>query len=320
MKKILTFITIVLTTVSFSQNITVSIENLKANNVTVPSSSPIDMGTNSSVNVTFRVDLEKLESYTIGPAKVWISVFNSSGNRTDHDIVPVTASEFITGASANFGFDILDSEIDFGNGNYLSATLKQDNQPGAEWESQHIPIIKTPAFELSKSSLSLPCGDISQRTFTVINGANLNGVTYQWNVGNGWSGNVGNGSSITLTPISGTVLPSDIFVIPIYNGENQPTLTCNVNRAAFSTSAVITGSSQLCNTATYAVNNLPSGTSVTAWSVSNTSITSIFGNGNQATLNVIGNGTITIYATVTNACGQTKTITKNNINIGSPTF
>tara|TARA_R110002096_G_scaffold433949_1_gene654218 strand:- start:6399 stop:7052 length:654 start_codon:yes stop_codon:yes gene_type:complete len=216
MKKLLSIIILTLTFASFSQNVTVNIANLKANNVTVPSGSTIDMGTNSSINVTFRVDLGKEANYSIGPAKVWISVFNSSGNRTDYYISDVPESQFITGASSPpYDFDILASQIDFGNGNYLVATLKQDNQPGAEWDSQQIPVIKAPAFQLTPSSLSLACGNTSQRTFTVTNSSNLNGVTYQWNVGNGWSGNVGNGNSITLTPNSGTLLPSNISVTPI---------------------------------------------------------------------------------------------------------
>ncbi|MFV0572583.1 MAG: T9SS type A sorting domain-containing protein [Xanthomarina gelatinilytica] len=306
--------------VSFSQNVTVSIENLKANNVTVPNGSPIDMGNDSSINVTFRVDLAKDANYTIGPAKVWISVFNSSGNRTDHFITTVPESELITGASSPpYDFNILDSEIDFGNGNYLMATLKQDNQPGADWDSQQVQIIKTPAFELLPSSLSLPCDDTSSRTFTLTNGGNLSGVTYQWNIGNGWTGNVGNGSSITLTPNSGTSLPSDVSVTPIYNGENQPTLTCNVNRSAFTTQATIFGRN-VCSTTTYSVINLSNDEFVTSWNVSDSNIAIISENGNQATLTTTGNGTITVSATLENSCGQTKTIEKTNIYVGAPSF
>lgn len=186
MKNFLTFLAILLSTVSFSQNVTVSIANLKVNNVTVPNGSPIDLGTNSSVNVTLRVDLLKDPSYYIGPTDLYIDVFDSYGNRTTKRTTFVSVSDFTENASANFDFDISASDVNAGNDNYLSATLKQENQPGAKWESGHIPIIKTPTFELSPSSLSLPCGDTSQRTFTVTNSAYSNGVTYQWNVGNGW--------------------------------------------------------------------------------------------------------------------------------------
>lgn len=146
MKKIITIVCVVISTIIYGQNVTVSIENVTVNGVSQSNTAPIELETSSSVNVTFRVDLAKLESYSIGPSKVWISVFNSSGGRTDYDITDVPESEFITGASKNYNFDIQASEIDFGNGNYLSALLKQDNQPGAEWESQHISITKNTCF------------------------------------------------------------------------------------------------------------------------------------------------------------------------------
>jgi hypothetical protein len=83
MKKLLTLILLLVTFTSLSQNVTVSIENLKVDGVTLPNNSPIDLGTNSSVNITMRVDLSKAGSYTIGPATVYIDVFDSSGNRTE---------------------------------------------------------------------------------------------------------------------------------------------------------------------------------------------------------------------------------------------
>ena len=79
----------------------------------------------------------------------------------------------------------------------------------------------------------------------------------------------------------------------------------------------IIGANQLCSTATYSVNNLPAGTTVTSWSVSNSNIATILGNGNQATLTATGNGTVNITATLTNSCNQTATITKNNIEVGA---
>lgn len=291
---------------------TVSIENIKANNVTVPNGSPIDMGTNSSIYVTFRVDLTKPANYSIGPAKVFIDVYDSSGNRTEHYITNVPESAFPTSASNNYGFDILDSEIDFGNGNYLIATLKQDNQPGAEWDSQQIPIVKTPVFQLTPNPLNLNCGDLSPQTFTVTNSSNLSFVTYQWNIGNGWSDNVDNGNSITLTPTSGTILPSNISVTPIHNGQNLLTLTCNVNRASFSTSATIVGSNVLCATGIYTMSNLPSGVSIQSVISSNNNVaTATLGSNGQITMTKVSNGTVTLSVFLQNDCSQTTTITKS---------
>ncbi|MCL8006596.1 hypothetical protein M8845_04055 [Gelidibacter japonicus] len=291
---------------------TVKIADLKANGVTVPNGSSIDMGTNSSINVTFIVDLAKASSYTIGPAKVWISVFRSSGSRKDYYINAVPENEFITGASKGYNFNILDSEIDFGSGNYLMATLKQDGQPGSEWNSQQIPIVKTPAFELTPSSLSIACGDTSPKTFTVINSSNLNGVTYQWSIGSGWSGNVGNGNSITLTPNSGTILPSNISVTPIYNGQNLSTLTRNISRASFSSSATITGSNVLCSTETYTINNLPNDVSIKSVSSSDNNIaTATLDSNGLITATEVANGIFMLSVVLQNSCSQTITKTKS---------
>ncbi len=317
MKKFLPFIAIVFSMAVFSQDVAVRIENLKLNNVTVPNGSSINLGNNPSGNVTFRVDLSKRSTFVIGPAKVWISVYKSSGSRTDYEITDVPVSQFSTGASKSYNINILASDIDFGDGNYLSAILKQDNSPGTEWESQRIPIIKNPPFQLSPCPVSLSCGDTSQRTFTVTNSANLSGVTYQWSIGSGWSGNVTSNSSITLTPNNGTTLPSNISVTPIYNGIPQPILTCSVDRAPFSPSLTITGPISVCNSSTFSVNNLGTNIQVTGWSVSNPGIASISGNGNQATLTAIGNGRVTITATLKNACGQNSPISTSEIFIGT---
>lgn len=310
----------VVSTIFYGQNVTVSIENLKVNGVNLSNGLPIDLGISSSANVTFRVDLAKDQFYTIGNCKVWISVFDNYGGITEHFITNVPQSEFIVGASASYDFDILTSEINFGDGNYLSAVLKQNVQPGTEWESEHIPIIKAPPFELSPSSLTLSCNNTNPVIFTVSHSSGINGtITYQWNIGSGWSGTVNsNMDSVTLTPIDGIVLPSDVSVTPIYNGVPQSTITCNVNRASFSTSATIAGSSSLCSTSYYSVNNLPNDVSVTLWSISDNNIATIHEIGNHAALTATGKGTMTISATLTNLCGQTKTIEKSII-VGSPT-
>lgn len=321
MKNILNIIFILIVTESFSQSVSVDIENLKVNNVSVNSGAPIDMGTNSSVSVTFRVDLEKSGSYLIGSSKVYIEVYDSSGNRTVKRVSPVSENEFIEGVSANFDINISESDINFENGNYLTAILKQDDQPGAEWESQHISIIKKPAFELTPSYLDLSCGDVSQQTFTVTSGANLSGVTYQWYVGNGWLGNVSNGSSITLTPNSGTILPSDISVTPIYNGVPQTTETCIVSRSNFTTTAVISGNNYVCGSEVYIVDNLSNNVTIQSVSSSNTNIATVsLTSNNEITVTKITDGIVNISATLQNLCSQTTTIVKENIQIGIPNF
>ena len=326
MKKIITIICLVLSTIIYGQNVTVSIENVTVNGVGQSNTATIEMGTSSSVNVIFRVDLSKLASYSIGPSKVWISVFNSSGGRTDHYISDVSESQFITGASNNYNFPIQASEIDFGNGNYLSALLKQNNSPGAEWESQHIPINKTPTFELLPTSLNLPCNDTSPRIFTVSNPPSISGtLTYNWQVGNGWEyeGNAVSNfttstNSVALVPTS--FPPSNVKVTPVLNGDSYSQLTSTVSLKDYNPSYSISGNSSICLSSTpevYSIANLPSDVTVT-WSSSNTAIATVnTTTGSSTTVNSLSNGTFNLNARVTNSCGQFKDIPKW-ISVGNP--
>ena len=316
----------VLSTIIYGQNVTVSIENVTVNGVGQSNTATIEMGTSSSVNVIFRVDLSKLASYSIGPSKVWISVFNSSGGRTDHYISDVSESQFITGASNNYNFPIQASEIDFGNGNYLSALLKQNNSPGAEWESQHIPINKTPTFELLPTSLNLPCNDTSPRIFTVSNPPSISGtLTYNWQVGNGWEyeGNAVSNfttstNSVALVPTS--FPPSNVKVTPVLNGDSYSQLTSTVSLKDYNPSYSISGNSSICLSSTpevYSIANLPSDVTVT-WSSSNTAIATVnTTTGSSTTVNSLSNGTFNLNARVTNSCGQFKDIPKW-ISVGNP--
>ncbi|WP_445957542.1 T9SS type A sorting domain-containing protein [Yeosuana sp.] len=317
----------VLSTIIYGQNVTVSIENVTVNGVGQSNTATIEMGTSSSVNVIFRVDLSKLASYSIGPSKVWISVFNSSGGRTDHYISDVSESQFITGASNNYNFPIQASEIDFGNGNYLSALLKQNNSPGAEWESQHIPINKTPTFELLPTSLNLPCNDTSPRIFTVSNPPSISGtLTYNWQVGNGWEyeGNAVSNfttstNSVALVPTS--FPPSNVKVTPVLNGDSYSQLTSTVSLKDYNPSYSISGNSSICLSSTpevYSIANLPSDVTVT-WSSSNTAIATVNSTtGSSTTVNLLSNGTFNLNARVTNSCGQYLDIPPKRISVGNP--
>jgi len=130
-----------------------------------------------------------------------------------------------------------------------------------------------PSFSFSPKYLSLSCGDTSSRTFTVTPANIPSGatVTYQWNY-TGWSLISSTATSRTLQPSSGTVLPSNVSVTPYIDDEAQLSKTCFVSRAPFSTSATITGSSVLCSTGTYTIDNLPSGVSIQSASSSNSNI------------------------------------------------
>lgn len=313
MKKLLLLIFLLSLSInSFSQDVTVTIEDIEVEDVPLPNGSPIDLGTQESINVKFTVNLIKESTYSIGDATVFIDVFDSFGNRTEYEIAEVPSSSFTDDSSASFEINIQDSDINYGDGNYLIAVLKQDNPPGVEWDSQEVPIVKTPAFELNPPNVNLDCGDTSPQTFTVTNSSSLTGVTYQWNTGNGWTGNVDDSNSITLTPLNGNSLPSDLSVTPIYNGENQPTLTTEVNRSAFSVTSSINGNNVICSNETYTVDNLPSNVSIISATSSDTNIATVnLDTNDQITVTKVSNGNITLTVELENDCSQTTPITKD---------
>lgn len=262
MKKYWFYICLFLANAIYSQNVSVSIENVKVNGNSQSNISSIELGTNSSINVSFRVDLAKNVSYSIGSDKVTISTINSSGSITDYHISSVREAEFLIGASKSYNFDIHESEIDFENENYLVATLKQDNQPGAEWESQHIPIHKTPTFNISPSSLSISCENTSSIVFSSINVDNVNGMKfYKWKVGPTWLYNgspaqdfiTTSSSTINLTP--NTFPLSDIKVATIFNGNELKFTTCTINLTPIENKEIL-GDNINCSNEVYSINTL----------------------------------------------------------------
>ena len=319
---IITFLVAFLT-LNLNAQILTTIDEVYVNGQTsVTNCNTVDFGTTANNTLTFYFTLTKTSSVEDGYLKIKLKYDSSSNGNEKGAPLYITQNmwnnnEFVHTIAANI--DASEVQVS-GSSIYLEFT--EVSSPFEYYNSCEHPIIKTPtpSFTLSPTSVSLPCGDTSTRTFTVTpsnipSGAN---VTYSWSH-NGWSIANSTATSRTLQPNSGTVLPSAVSVTPSINGVAQQTKTSSVNRAPFSTLATITGSNSLCSTATYSVNNLPAGVSVTSWSVSNPNIATVVGNNNQATLTAMGNGVITLYATLTNACGQSTEIAKENINLGDPT-
>lgn len=174
MKKRL-FISLLFIISSFSYSQNVRIENLKVNG---SSTSTINLRTNTEVNVTLRLDISRPRRTTINLVEVFLEIVDNSGDRTQ-----ITDSRYfdltdVESASADEPFEISETDINFGSGNYLVAVMKLTYPPGTEWTSQQIPIIKTPSFELEPSAVNIPCGDTSPQTFTVSNNSNLGGISY----------------------------------------------------------------------------------------------------------------------------------------------
>ena len=185
-----------------------------------------------------------------------------------------------------------------------------------------------PTFTLSPASLQVVCGTTPTQTFKVNASSNIYcSASYVWNLGtnNGW---LYNGSaapstfttttnSIDLTSANANILPSSVFVTPIYNGVSQPQLQSAVSFTPFTSDAVITGADYFCasTNSTFYINAGANNT-VTWKFGANTAIVGTPTN-SQITLNSPYAGTYILTAEIKNPCGQTVTKTKE-IRIGAP--
>lgn len=121
-------------------------------------------------------------------------------------------------------------------------------------------------------------------------------------------------SSNTGATISFNGTGAQTLTATIRNACNQQvvkTFVINSGSTTFSTTATLIGSTTAAcsGTRVFSINNLAAGLTV-SWSVSDTSVASLSGMTNtQATLTIIGNGSVSIIATITNSCGQSTTRT-----------
>ena len=224
-----------------------------------------------------------------------------------------------------FESDYLSSaQTNLGIGTYSLNNIGQNSEWNQIIYIKKIEIIELPpppSFSLSPSTLSLGCGDVGQRTFTV-NPSNIPSgatVTYSWSHP-GWTLISSTATTRTLQPSSSTALPSNVTVTPSINGVAQSSKTCTVSRAPFTdNTSSITGQTALCSTGTYTYNiNNPSNHNI-SWTLSNSNVANIISQTNsQVIVNVNNpNGVFTINATVTNNCNQS--VSKSlNCSIGAP--
>lgn len=317
--KILIVITSLSSYYSFGQ-VTTSINQVYVNSqTTVTNCSLIDFGSTSNNTLTIYYKLTKpLNQVVSGNLRIKLK-YSSSTNGTQKSSIPIQSTSWIDNTQSNISTNeatipcnISESEIQVtGSSIYIEFTTDS----GAITSSCEYPLQKTqvPVFTLSPTSTTVGCSSTSPYTFSVANVYNSPGtLTYSWNT-SGWTGTVNPSlSSVTLTPSSLTSLPSNVSVTPYLNGVAQPTRICTVTRASFSSSATVSGNSALCSSSTYSINGLLAGQSVTLWSLSNPSIASLSTtSGNSTTLTKIGDGSVTLTATITNSCGQTTTKSMN---------
>jgi len=324
MKKIYIIFSILFIT-SISAQIEYKIKNVKVNGISIPDNSPIEFNGQPSVVVNFKVEFTKPADLYIGGVSHVIGTYNSLGQF----LQLISPEQFSLPSVTNTGFSgtwektLYASDYTYDGGNYLVSILQQtDAMQNGRWESNRVYINRGPNFQLNYSTLSIPCGNIGSRTFTISNLSNSTGViSYNWNIGSGWSGLVNsNMSSITLTPLNGNVLPSNVSVTPIYNGVTQATKTCVVSRAPFNTSTLsITGNSYVCDTGIYSINNLPNSIVIQSVTSSNNNIATVSLTGtNEILVTKVSDGVVSITASIQNTCNQTATISKENIQIGIP--
>jgi|GEM_PF-1244705 len=329
-----TIILLFTVTASYSQQLTVQIQSLQYTNNGQPTIGAtncgnIDLLSSTSTSINFGINLSKPNGQVVGLSDLYVYTQKSSSDyRVQRSWVQISESFWNHPSSGNdtysttASFSINSSDFNVSGGT-LFVVFKSSSS--TEYTSCNFTITKTPVptFTLSPTTVSLACGSTSPRTFTVTP-ANIPAgatVTYQWSF-SGWNGvATSTMSSVNLTPNSGTSLPSTVFVTPYINGVAKPSLSCTVTRAAFNPStSEITGNGNFCpgSSSSYTISNL--GTNTVTWSVSNPAVASLSAtSGATVTVTGLSNGTVTLNAIITNACGQTATKSKT-FNIGSPNF
>lgn len=193
-----------------------------------------------------------------------------------------------------------------------------------------------PTFTISPSTVSMTCGTVFTKTFTVnTTGTIVCPLSYSWNLGvnNGWLYDAGSTTpttpapttpfttttnSITLKSANPYQLPSNVTVTPVLNGVNQPLLTSTLSLAPLPI-YVANGDNSVCTTSNnYFVPTLPAGATVQWQAVPNNIVTINSANATQTTITKgYYSGIITLIATITNQCGQVGQAYKYDISIGS---
>jgi hypothetical protein len=341
MKKINILIILFFTLQNINAQITYKIKNVSVNGVSIPDNSPIYFGNNSSITVKFTEEFTKPNDLTIGPVSHVAGTTTNSGFQQLFYPENFTLGVNNTGFTAIWEKTLYASNYSNSGGNYLVGYVNQitsgGGTPPIQWDSNHVPIRITPppSFSIYPSTLSLVCGDTTLKTFTVTSSNIPTGATlsYSWSY-LGWTGAPSNTNTITLSPQSGVNLPNGVFVTPILNNVPQSSTYCSITRASSSSTAVISGPTNICTgSANYSIStNISFGeTIVNCWlsSTANTTTTNISDSiatlSNQSntgvTVNFFGiNSPLYLNAMVMSACNQLTLLKAFKIRDGSTTF
>ncbi len=324
----LTILLILIVKIGYSQQVAIEINSMYDGTSYIDDCGTIDFGSNTTLNINFWVKLEKPSNYSVGDGELKIYKVPYSGAFPDLDSSISYTSSAWNGnfIDAYYNIELSASFFETSGGRLYAEFHETGVDPIA---SCSYSIIKDelPSFTISPSSTTVDCGSTALKTFT-INDQNVptsSTLSYNWVVGNTWNHNGSPAGSFTTTSNSvtlepNTYPPANVKVTPVLDGTSYPQLTSNVSLSSFTGSFYITGASSVYSNATYSINNLPAGYTV-SWSSSNTNLAQISSiNDYQAQVTANGNGTATINATITNTCSQQLALTPKNINIGSPTF
>ncbi|WMI66848.1 T9SS type A sorting domain-containing protein [Aestuariibaculum sp. YM273] len=316
-----------------SGQITLTLDEIYLNNQTsIENCNTVDFGLTTNNYLVFYYTLQKPINQAVsdGTIKVILKYDSSSSSEKNSSVIGSALWNTTDMYSNSITANIQASQIQASG----SSILLEFSEGGYTYKSCEYPLIKipTPEFNLQPTSVSFGCGSISSRAFTAVNVYNSPGaVSYNWNVGTGWkqNGTPVNGTfttttnSITLEPVSGSVLPSNVTMTATLNGVVYPPKTTTISRSAMSqTITAISGPSTICSGNTnynFGTENVLPGQTVT-WSLSNSSVASLSNTSNTGvTLNLIGSGEVTLTATISNDCGQSYSKTKKIFG-GSPPF
>lgn len=183
-------------------------------------------------------------------------------------------------------------------------------------------------LSLSPTAVSQTCGNAINPTFTVTNVNNVAGVTaYKWNlsaVPNGWFYN-GSPAPQSITTTSNTLsLTADVCSnVPIQNVSCKVEINGKDYAAGMATASVtnpsfsISGSSTVCTSSNFSVNNLVCGNTV-SWSVWPQGVLNISSNpDNTGTASWVFDDKCTIYATVTGGCLTSPVVVSKEVVAGN---
>jgi hypothetical protein len=329
MKKVIKSISflILLFTVNLSfASAFISITEMQVNGVPIDNYGTIPFGSNTSVNLYFKLSINKSGSVSdfstfylylrkdasttpllLDGIMVNNSAFDSQGHWYGYFSKTIYASDIANSGSCLYG-------------KYQDDTTNPSSPIVYDTTDCYSLSKIAPSFTLSPAPLYLYCGDTGPYTFTVTPSNIPTGATvsYSWSY-SGWSGNPSTTNSITLSTTTGYNLPGWVYVTPYINNVAQPQLSCQITRATQLTGAAITGPTGVCSgSANYTISNLnvASGEIVFNWfltdsATSNSGYTSgpIASLSNQSNTGVTvtfnsSNTALYIKAIVKNLCGQ----------------